>query len=118
LVLPAIKTKLDGEKSSFSFLCRYNPTQSKIETEKLLALTVAQELRKCSQGVAKKFEPQFSSLGYEGRCAAPTRFDASYCYALGYTAGALIHHGLFGYMASCTELEKPTSEWTCGGVSD
>lgn len=91
-------------------------TQAKIETEKLLALTVAQELRKSSPEVADQFIPNFASLGYEGRCAAPTRFDASYCYALGYTAGALIRHGLFGYMSSCTQLEKGTNQWTCGGV--
>jgi len=90
--------------------------QTKIETEKLLAWTVAQELRKISPDVADQFIPSYASLGYEGRCAAPTRFDASYCYALGYTAGALIQHGLFGYMASCTQLEKGTKEWACGGV--
>lgn len=77
---------------------------------------MAQELRATSPEVAQKFIPQFASLGYEGRCAAPTRFDASYCYALGYTSGALAHHGLFGYMASCTELEKGTTHWACGGV--
>jgi len=95
---------------------RFLKWQVKIETEKLLALTVAQELRKSSPETAHRFIPQFASLGYEGRCAAPTRFDASYCYALGYTAGALVHHELFGFMASCTELEKGTSHWVCGGV--
>lgn len=34
-----------------------------------------------------KFAPQFHSFGYEGRCALPSHFDCSYCYALGYTAG-------------------------------
>ncbi len=35
----------------------------------------------------EKFAPQFHSFGYEGRCALPSHFDCSYCYALGYTAG-------------------------------
>lgn len=35
----------------------------------------------------QKFAPQFHSFGYEGRCALPSHFDCSYCYALGYTAG-------------------------------
>ena len=34
-----------------------------------------------------KFATQFHSFGYEGRCALPSHFDCSYCYALGYTAG-------------------------------
>lgn len=37
----------------------------------------------------EKFAPQFHSFGYEGRCALPSHFDCSYCYALGYTAGEL-----------------------------
>ena len=40
----------------------------------------------------EKFAPQFHSFGYEGRCALPSHFDCSYCYALGYTAGESICH--------------------------
>lgn len=44
-----------------------------------------------SQGkYAQKFAPQFHSFGYEGRCALPSHFDCSYCYALGYTAGKFV----------------------------
>lgn len=37
---------------------------------------------------------------YEGRCGLPTNFDATYCYALGYAAGALLHSGRTGLIAS------------------
>ncbi|MED6215942.1 hypothetical protein PIB30_003148 [Stylosanthes scabra] len=29
-----------------------------------------------------------SGISYEGRCGLPTNFDSTYCYALGYGAGA------------------------------
>ena len=35
-------------------------------------------------------------LGYEGRCAAPSNFDADYCYALGTSAAQLIANGKLG----------------------
>lgn len=37
---------------------------------------------------------------YEGRCGLPTNFDAAYCYALGYAAGALLHSGKTGLISS------------------
>lgn len=37
---------------------------------------------------------------YEGRCGLPTNFDANYCYALGYGAGALLHSGKTGLISS------------------
>ena len=44
-------------------------------------------------------------LGYEGRCGAPTLFDAAYTYNLGLTAGSLILDGRTGYMATVTDLD-------------
>lgn len=37
---------------------------------------------------------------YEGRCGFPTNFDAAYCYALGFAAGALLHCGKTGLISS------------------
>ena len=67
-----------------------------------------------------KYVGKFASLhhffGYEGRCAAPSNFDADYCYALGTSAAHLIANGKTGYMAIVNGTTKPTSEWKAGGV--
>ncbi|CAM9151356.1 unnamed protein product [Choristocarpus tenellus] len=95
-----------------------NVQVAKIETEVLLAMTVGIELEKlAAQGSYKgKFATQFHSFGYEGRCALPSHFDCSYCYALGYTAGALTAKGLNALMACCQNLQAPIEEWVIGGV--
>ena len=54
--------------------------------------------------------------GYEGRCAAPSNFDADYCYSLGYNASFLIADGKTGYMSSVRNLTAPAAEWIAGGV--
>jgi len=41
-----------------------------------------------------------SNCSYEGRCGLPTNFDSTYCYALGYAAGALLHSGKTGLISS------------------
>ena len=63
-----------------------------------------------------KFSRQHHFFGYEGRCAAPSNFDADYCYALGYTASALIANGKTGYMSSVRNTTAPAAEWIAGGV--
>jgi pyrophosphate--fructose-6-phosphate 1-phosphotransferase len=50
------------------------------------------------------FNVQTGFLGYEGRCGAPTRFDADYSMNLGLTAGSLVLGGQTGYMASMINL--------------
>ena len=91
---------------------------SRIETEKLLLDLVGDLLREWSaEGkYVGSFSAQTHFLGYEGRCAAPTNFDADYCYSLGYTAVALVLAGKTGYMASVRRLCRPASEWVAGGV--
>jgi 6-phosphofructokinase len=95
-----------------------NVQVAKIETEKLLAQTVAMELANLSKHgkFHGKFSPQFHSYGYEGRSCLPSVFDATYCYALGQTAGAIISQGLNGYICSVTSLDADVSQWQCGGV--
>lgn len=63
-----------------------------------------------------KFASQVHFFGYEGRCAAPSNFDADYCYSLGYTAAALIGVGKTGYMSSIRNTTAAASEWIAGGV--
>jgi len=52
------------------------------------------------------FTVQTGFLGYEGRCGAPTRFDADYSLNLGLTAGSLALGGQTGYMASMINLSN------------
>lgn len=52
------------------------------------------------------FAVQTGFLGYEGRCGAPTRFDADYSMNLGLTAGSLALGGRTGYMASMINLNN------------
>ena len=95
-----------------------NVQVSLIETEKLLSEMVAAKLAEWKQ--AGKFASNFAALhhffGYEGRCAAPSNFDADYCYALGTSAANLIANGKTGYMAIVQNLSAPTDEWRAGGV--
>ena len=49
-------------------------------------------------------------------CAAPSNFDADYCYSLGYTASMLIANGKTGYMSSVRNTTAPAAEWIAGGV--
>ena len=95
-----------------------NVQVSLIETEKLLSDMCAAKL---AQWKAEgKYTGRFSALhhffGYEGRCAAPSNFDADYCYALGTSAAHLIANGKTGYMAIVKNTTAPTSEWKAGGV--
>jgi len=52
------------------------------------------------------FAVQTGFLGYEGRCGAPTRFDADYSMNLGLVAGSLALGGQTGYMASMINLSS------------
>lgn len=52
------------------------------------------------------FASQTHFLGYEGRCGAPSRFDATFTYNLGIVAGALALDGKTGYMAAITDFDS------------
>ncbi|WP_066627868.1 diphosphate--fructose-6-phosphate 1-phosphotransferase [Labilibacter marinus] len=95
-----------------------NVQVSLIETEKLLIDMVKAKLKKMKKAgeYTGKFSSQGHFFGYEGRCAAPSNFDADYCYSLGYTASVLIAEGKTGYMASVRNLTKPADQWLAGGV--
>ncbi len=95
-----------------------NVQVSRIETEKLLIELVEEWLTQLK--LKGKYNGKFSSqnhfFGYEGRCVAPSNFDADYCYSLGYGAAALIQAGLTGYMSCVKNLDKPATKWVAGGV--
>ncbi|MDR1420401.1 MAG: diphosphate--fructose-6-phosphate 1-phosphotransferase [Treponema sp.] len=95
-----------------------NVQVSRIETEKLLISMTEKKLQAMKKGglYRGKFSPLGHFIGYEGRCAFPSNFDADYCYSLGFGAFALIASGLSGYLSSVRNLTAPVSEWKAGGV--
>lgn len=95
-----------------------NVQVSLIETEKLLSRMVATKLDawKKEGKYCGKFSAQHHFFGYEGRCAAPSNYDADYCYSLGYNASRLIANGKTGYMSVIKNTTAPAAEWIAGGV--
>uniref|UniRef100_A0A6N2KRG2 Uncharacterized protein n=1 Tax=Salix viminalis TaxID=40686 RepID=A0A6N2KRG2_SALVM len=111
---PAIQEQLMLERDPHG-----NVQVAKIETEKMLIQMVETELEKRKQEGSYKghFKGQSHFFGYEGRCGLPTNFDSTYCYALGYGAGALLHSGKTGLISSVGNLGAPVAEWTVGGTA-
>lgn len=95
-----------------------NVQVSLIESEKLFSAMVKENL--AARKAAGKYNGKFSALhhflGYEGRCAFPSNFDADYCYSLGYNAFMLIQYGYNGYLSKVSNLSKPAEEWVAGGM--
>ncbi len=101
---------------------------SQIPTEKLLIEMVANRLHEMRvnpgpfvgpgsgqvqltpEEVARFQKSKFSTnshfFGYEGRCGAPSRFDAAYTFNLGLTAGSLVLAGKTGYMVALNALDR------------
>ena len=95
-----------------------NVQVSLIESEKLFSEMVKAELaaRKAKGEYKGKFSALHHFLGYEGRCAFPSNFDADYCYSLGYNAFMLIQYGYTGYLSKVSNLSAPAEEWVAGGM--
>ena len=95
-----------------------NVQVSLIETEKLISEMVAAKLDQWKKEgkYAGKFSLLHHFFGYEGRCAAPSNFDADYCYALGSSAAQLIANGKTGYMAIVKNTTAPADQWKAAGV--
>jgi pyrophosphate--fructose-6-phosphate 1-phosphotransferase len=95
-----------------------NVQVSLIETEKLLAEMV--DVKLAQWKTEGKYVGKFGALthffGYERRCAAPSNYDADYCYSLGYTASMLIASGKTGYMSSVRNTTESAENWIAGGV--
>ena len=95
-----------------------NVQVSLIETEQLLADMVGTKLDEWKKDgkYLGKYATQHHFCGYEGRCAAPSNFDADYCYSLGYNASMLIAAGKTGYMSSIKNTVAPADQWVAGGI--
>ena len=95
-----------------------NVQVSLIESEKLFSAMVKDNLaaRKAAGSYKGKFSALHHFLGYEGRCAFPSNFDADYCYSLGYNAAMLIQYGYTGYLSKVSNLQAPAEEWVAGGM--
>ncbi|KAH0474251.1 MAG: uncharacterized protein KVP18_004812 [Porospora cf. gigantea A] len=109
LFLPEnIREQLLGDREATGYI-----QVAKIATERLLIALVESEL-----SAKKDFIPLVMPhyFGYEGRCAMPSNFDASYCTALGYTAGCLVENACNGYMTVVRNLEQHYSVWQPAGV--
>jgi pyrophosphate--fructose-6-phosphate 1-phosphotransferase len=95
-----------------------NVIVSGIETEKLLIDML--KLHLGEEKVEGRFKGTFGSqrhfLGYEGRCAAPTNFDADYAYSLGRTVVAMVYAEVTGFMSVVRNLTKPHTQWEAMGV--
>eukprot|EP01018_Ginkgo_biloba_P036797 Gb_16045 [translate_table: standard] len=92
---------------------------SHIQTEKLLAKLVEQQLgkrKKAGVYTAKNLDIVCHFFGYQSRGSLPSNFDCNYAYALGQIAAHLIANGLNGYMATVTNLNQPVSKWKCAAV--
>ena len=110
---PAVSKQLALERDPHG-----NVQVSLIETEQLLAEMVGKKLAQWKKEgkYNGKFSTQHHFFGYEGRCAAPSNFDADYCYSLGRVAALLINSGKTGYMSSVRNTTKPATEWLAGGI--
>lgn len=95
-----------------------NVQVSMIQTEELLAQMVANRLDEWAK--EGKYKGKFSTIqhffGYEGRCAAPSNYDADYCYSVGFTASMLIASNKTGYMASVRNTTETADKWIAGGI--
>ncbi|MBT5855652.1 diphosphate--fructose-6-phosphate 1-phosphotransferase [bacterium] len=86
----------DHFEDSVGFDSHGNRKLSQIETEKVLMKHVQVRLTQTHPEIP--FEGITHFLGYEGRCAAPTQFDAFFTFNLGVLAGTLVLQGATGMM--------------------
>jgi pyrophosphate--fructose-6-phosphate 1-phosphotransferase len=96
-----------------------NVPLSQVETERLLIDLVSDKIRflKAHGKAAEvKFSPLAHFLGYEGRCAIPSNYDADYCYSLGYAAAQVVRAGLTGYTVNVQNTQQASDAWVAGAT--
>ncbi|CAI2371730.1 unnamed protein product [Moneuplotes crassus] len=91
---------------------------AQVQTEKLISHLITEEFRKRKEetGVKIPFSPVTHFFGYQGRGSLPSLFDCSLASTYGYTAGALIEHGLTGMCVTARGLMSDPADWKVGGV--
>ncbi|XP_031129408.1 pyrophosphate--fructose 6-phosphate 1-phosphotransferase subunit alpha [Ipomoea triloba] len=92
---------------------------SQIETEKLLAFLVEEEMNKRTKEgkyKGKKFNAICHFFGYQARGSLPSKFDCDYAYVLGHVCYHILAAGLNGYLATLTNLKNPVNKWRCGAA--
>lgn len=91
---------------------------SHLETEKLMAYFVADELRrrKAAGTYTGSFAPVTHFFGYQGRAAHPSLFDCSLGSTMGFAAACLLEGGVTGHAVSVKELVNKPEGWRAGGV--
>lgn len=93
---------------------------SQTETERVLAHFVEQELsfRKKKGSYCGSFSVVCSFIGYQARGSAPSNFDRSYAYNLGFAAVALVAEGssMCGYLATINNLRAGIENWQVSAV--
>lgn len=91
-----------------------NVQVAKIATEELLVHMARTRLEQIGKAhILDNVRTHY--FGYEGRCALPSNFDSSYCFALGHTAAALIDNKRSGYMAVVRRLSLSPEKWEPAG---
>ncbi|KAJ1611573.1 pyrophosphate-dependent 6-phosphofructokinase [Cryptosporidium canis] len=91
-----------------------NVQVAKIATEELLVHMARERLEQIGKAyILDNVRTHY--LGYEGRCALPSNFDANYCFALGHTAAALVDNQCSGYMAVVRKLRLSPEQWEPAG---
>lgn len=96
-----------------------NVQVSRIDTEQLLIEMINDAISElpAQERAQVAFSAQHHFFGYEGRAAYPTNFDTDYCYALGYSACALIINGHTGYMAIIDGVQQSDRDaWRAGAT--
>jgi pyrophosphate--fructose-6-phosphate 1-phosphotransferase len=95
-----------------------NVQVSRIDTEALLTEEVTERIAKWTveDKFPGKFQVQHHFFGYEGRCSAPSNFDANYAYSLGYVAAYLVAFDKTGYISAVQNLAAPPTEWKAAGI--
>ncbi|XP_019172071.1 PREDICTED: pyrophosphate--fructose 6-phosphate 1-phosphotransferase subunit alpha [Ipomoea nil] len=92
---------------------------SQIETEKLLAFLVEEEMNKRTKEgkyKGKKFNAICHFFGYQARGSLPSKFDCDYAYVLGHVCYHILAAGLNGYLATLNNLKNPVNKWRCGAA--